>query len=76
MWERRRVAASRLREETKERLRFSHFVSVQPSEQIMPISRQTLKGIYEKIAEGLPQSIEFPTQVGTHMIQTPPASRR
>ena len=59
----RREHAAKLREQTKERLRLAHFVSVQPSSEIMPISRGTLTGIYEKIAEGLPKAVQFPEQV-------------
>lgn len=62
LWRRRREAASQLRESVKEQLRLSHFVSVQPSECIMPISRKTLRGIYEKIADGLPRTTQFPAQ--------------
>lgn len=38
------AAAHQLREEAKERLRLDHFVSVQPSSSVQPISRNTLKG--------------------------------
>jgi hypothetical protein len=67
LWEERRRRAAQLREETKQQLRFSHFVSVQPSHEIMPISKGSLRGIYEKIAEGLPEWSPFPEQVGTSL---------
>ena len=61
----RRQAAWHLREKAKEQARLSHFISIQPSSDIMPISRDTLKDIYEKVAESLPKNVEFPEQVKT-----------
>ena len=69
-WLARREHAGVMRERAKERLRFAHFVASQASEEIMPLARDTLKGIYEKIADGLPRDMDFPQKVGQAVGQT------
>ena len=47
-------AASTLREKTKGHLRLDHFIQNQPSEEVRPMSSNTLEGIHEKVVGGLP----------------------
>ncbi|GMH99793.1 hypothetical protein TrVE_jg2105 [Triparma verrucosa] len=60
-WERRRSAASKLRDETKQRLRFDHFVSEQPTSAVRPVQKHVLKGIHQAVRTGLPPDTPFPT---------------
>ncbi|CAM9201513.1 unnamed protein product, partial [Phaeothamnion confervicola] len=59
-WERRRAAAGAAREEAKRRLRLDHYISRQPMEAVRPVQAATLRGMHERVADGLPLDVSFP----------------
>jgi len=61
-WEARRRAARDAREEAKQRLRFDYYIRKQAMDEFRPIQQVTLRGIHEKIADGLPNDVDFPEQ--------------
>ena len=61
-WEARRRAAHEAREEAKQRLRFDYYIRKQEMDEFRPIQKSTLRGIHEKIADGLPNGVDFPEQ--------------
>ena len=63
-WERRRATAMERRELVKQHIRLQHYVSKQPNEEVRPIQQSTLRGVHEKVADGLPADVPFP-EAGT-----------
>lgn len=61
-WESCRDAAKSSREDAKKRLRFDYFVSQQPMEEVRAVQGSTIRGIHEKVADGLPLDVAFPQQ--------------
>lgn len=61
-WQSCREAAKSSREEAKKRLRFDYFVSQQPMEEVRAVQGSTIRGIHEKVADGLPLDVAFPQQ--------------
>lgn len=65
-WQSCREAAKASREDAKNRLRFDYFVSQQPMEEVRAVQGSTIRGIHEKVADGLPLDVAFPQQ-GTQL---------
>lgn len=65
-WQSCRDAAKESREAAKKRLRFDYFVSQQPMEEVRAVQGSTIRGIHEKVADGLPLDVAFPQQ-GTNL---------
>lgn len=65
-WQSCRDAAKTSREDAKKRLRFDYFVSQQPMEEVRAVQGSTIRGIHEKVADGLPLDVAFPQQ-GTEL---------
>lgn len=61
-WQSCRDAAKSSREDAKKRLRFDYFVSQQPMEEVRAVQGSTIRGIHEKVADGLPLDVAFPQQ--------------
>lgn len=61
-WQSCRDAAKEAREEAKTRLRFDYFVSQQSMEEVRAVQGSTIRGIHEKVADGLPLDVPFPQQ--------------
>lgn len=61
-WQSCREAAKSWREDAKKRLRFDYFVSQQPMEEVRAVQGSTIRGIHEKVADGLPLDVAFPQQ--------------
>ncbi|CAM9362495.1 unnamed protein product [Pylaiella littoralis] len=61
-WQSCRDAAKSSREDAKKRLRFDYFVSQQRMEEVRAVQGSTIRGIHEKVADGLPLDVEFPQQ--------------
>ena len=61
-WTRRRASATKLRDATKQRLRFDHFVSSQPTTAVRPVQKSVLQGVHQAVANGLPTHTPFPTK--------------
>jgi len=62
LWEKRRQFAYEEREKTKSYLRFDHFVANQPNESVRAVQKAWLRGIHERVADGLPPNAPFPDQ--------------
>lgn len=62
LWQFRRVRAREEREAAKRRLRFDFFLSKQPMEEVRAVQGSTIRGIHEKVADGLPLDVTFPQQ--------------
>ena len=60
LWKRRRAAALELREQTKQELRFDHFIAQQSLDEVRQMQQSTLRGVHEKVADGLPADVPFP----------------
>lgn len=65
-WQSRRDAAKQSRQAAKQRLRFDYFVSQQNMEEVRAVQGSTIRGIHEKVANGLPLDVSFPQQ-GTNL---------
>lgn len=61
-WQCSRDAAKMSREAAKQRLRFDYFVSQQSMEEVRAIQGSTIRGIHQKVADGLPLDVAFPEQ--------------
>ena len=60
LFEKRREVAEALRTETKQAMRYDHFVHMQSKDAVCPIRRNNLKKIHELILDGLPGTCPFP----------------
>ena len=65
-WQTCRANAKEAREAAKRRLRFDYFVSQQPMEEVRAVQGSTIRRIHEKVVDGLPLDVKFPSQ-GTPM---------
>ena len=59
--ERKRIAEE-ARDEAKRIIRLDHFILQQPREFIQPIRQNNIRSIHEKIIDGLPRDMPFPSQ--------------
>ncbi|CAM9175434.1 unnamed protein product [Chrysoparadoxa australica] len=62
LWEERRREAEKARNAAKQRLRLDYFTSQLPITSVRPVQSSTLRGIHEKVADGLPLDVPFPEQ--------------
>lgn len=62
LWLFRRARAKEEREAAKRRLRFDYFLSKQPMQEVRAVQGSTIRGIHEKVADGLPLDVTFPQQ--------------
>ena len=60
LWKQRRDAAYAKMATAKQQLRFDFFIAQQPIDEVRPVQQTTLRGVHEKVADGLPEAVPFP----------------
>jgi dynein heavy chain len=62
VWEDRRTAAIRARDDAKQRLRYDYYIAQRDGKAVSSIQKSTLRSIHAMVNDGLPERVPFPVE--------------